>query len=506
MPWRPFRRNRPRWGVAKGAHPRFWKPDAVAAVQRDSPDPRRVCIVGAGIAGVHMAWLLRRRGFQSITVLERNDYVGGKVLTREAGGILHEMGGCYTTPAYLQVRQLLEDLDLYERVPVAGRTVVDDDGSKLPFGDWVARQFVTHLKGWRKRLPLFLVGLLVLRDIGRYNRLHRRIFGRYDGAFPPQPAARSLQELRGSFLDFLHRNRLGTLIPVMRLFQSAQGYGYLDSVPAYYGLLWNNPRTMRIVVEQLTGRARGSGADLTRAGMQNLVTVMAERAELDVRLGHEVVRIERGDQITVHTRTPDGTEAQQDYDLLFLACNARDALSWMAEPSDLEQRTFSTQQSGVMTTTLQRGRQSDRHGIDSWLDNAQTGRDHHVITQRLSRFFLDPEGYEAQSPDETDIRVTFQYGDDSAATDEQIVALYRDHYDGVGSGAAVDDHEVLARHFWRGYFPRWAESEICEGVPWQVQSLQGTHRTYWIGASACFESLRDIVNYNLLLAHCHFDA
>ncbi len=495
----------PRYGWAPDAHESRWNPDEAARRTTRQRDPRRVGIIGAGIGGVHAAWLLRRRGFSSVTVLERNDYVGGKVLTVEVGGVKHELGGCYTTPAYRQVRALLSELGLYERAGVAGRNVFTPDGTELSFGDWATREFRAQLSGVLGELPALGVGLFVLRDIWRYNRLHRSIFGRYDGTFPPRPSERGMQKLQGTFLEFLERHGLQTLIPVMRLFQSAQGYGYLEEVPAFYGLLWNNPDTMKIVIEQLTGRGRRAGADLTKAGMQSLLTEMVAKARIDVRLHQEVVRIERGAVHRVRTRDRrTGDVLEHDFDLLFVACHARTALDWFVRPTPRERELFGTQQSHQMTTTLQRGRQPSRNGIDSWLHHVTPGNDHRVMTQRLSKFFLDPEGYASQDPSEADLRVVFQYG--AAPTTEQGIAeRYDVHYGSTAFGVPVEDHQVLDRRFWEGYFPHWDDEGVQAGKPWDVLAMQGVDRTYWIGASACFESLRDIVNYNLLIVATHFD-
>lgn len=494
----------PRFGWAKSAHPPRWNPDEVARRQSRDRDDRRVIIIGAGASGVHMGWLLRRRGFHDIRIFERENYIGGKVLTLRVDGLPHEMGACYTTPAYRQVRALLSEFGLYDRAPVAGRTIIEPDGERLPFGDWVSREFAEQLTGLLGELPSLGVGLFVLRDIWKYNRLYRSIFGRFDGTFPPRPTERGLEELSGTFLEFLERNDLQTLIPVMRLFQSAQGYGHIENVSAYYGLLWNDPGTMKIVIEQLTGRGQRGGADITRGGMQRLVTEMAKRAELDVRLRTEVVSVERGNDIAVTTRDRRTGEQTHTCDLLVVAGNARSIVERFARPTPLERELFSTQVTHQMTTTLQRGRQPYRDGLDSWMHHAVPGNDHRVITQRLSSYFLDPEGLAAKRPSEPDVRVVFQYGAEPA-TEGSIVDRYDEHYRGDATGVLVQDHEVLDRRFWQ-YFPHWDEAGIRAANPWRVLDLQGQQRTYWVGASAVFESLRDIVNYNLLLAWRHFDS
>ncbi len=40
-------------------------------------------------------------------------------------------------------------------------------------------------------------------------------------------------------------NKLEPLIPALLYSQSMQGYGILDRIPAFYGLLWTTPELMR---------------------------------------------------------------------------------------------------------------------------------------------------------------------------------------------------------------------------------------------------------------------
>jgi len=495
----------PRYGWAPDAHEAFWNAAETARRTEYRRDLRRIGVVGAGVAGVHMAWLLRRRGFRNITILERNDYVGGKVLTLREGGLQHEMGACYTSPDYRQVRALLSEFGLYDRVPIAGRNVIGPDGSEQEFGDWVGQQLRNQLSGLYGEVPRLGVAVFVLRDIWRYNRIHRSISGRYEGALPPRPSQRGLQELRGTFLQFLERHELHTLVPILRLFQSAQGYGYIEEVPAFYGLLWNNPRKMKVVIEQLSGRSGRAGVDLTRAGMQSLVTEMVRRASLDVRLHTEVVRIDRGPAIRVRTRDRRTSDVlEHDFDLLFVAAPARAALDWFVRPTPRERELFGNQRSYQFTTTLQRGRQPQRRNLDSWLYRVTPEHQHEVVTQRLSRAFLDPEGLARQPPDEPDLRVVYQFGGDPI-TPEALRERYDRTFSGPPLGIAVEEHEIVDRRIWEGYFPHWDEAGILAGNPWEVLGMQGVNRTYWLGGSVCFESLRDIVDYNLLVVAQHFD-
>ena len=57
-----------------------------------------------------------------------------------------------------------------------------------------------------------------------------------------QPTDEVLNRTSGTFADFLERNNLKTLIPLIERIHTTQGYGYLDEIGTLYGLMWNTPK------------------------------------------------------------------------------------------------------------------------------------------------------------------------------------------------------------------------------------------------------------------------
>ena len=66
---------------------------------------RRICIVGAGAAGIAAAVTLRSLGYRHLTILERGERVGGKCWTIVEDGRALDLAAVYVLPNYPTVRR-----------------------------------------------------------------------------------------------------------------------------------------------------------------------------------------------------------------------------------------------------------------------------------------------------------------------------------------------------------------------------------------------------------------
>ena len=62
---------------------------------------------------------------------------------------------------------------------------------------------------------------------------------------------------KGTFMQFILRNDLTSLIPLFQASTTFQGYGHLDEVSALYGLMWNTPNFINGFKERLLRKGFG---------------------------------------------------------------------------------------------------------------------------------------------------------------------------------------------------------------------------------------------------------
>lgn len=92
-----------------------------AEAPRDAGSPERAVVVGAGIAGLAAGYRLRQAGF-SVTVLEAEDHVGGRMSTVALDGYRIDTGASLLSSAYRQMVQLIEAAGLASSVEPTSST------------------------------------------------------------------------------------------------------------------------------------------------------------------------------------------------------------------------------------------------------------------------------------------------------------------------------------------------------------------------------------------------
>lgn len=67
------------------------------------PDKKRIAVVGAGIAGLACAYVLKEKGFD-VVVYEKNPSVGGRMSSRTKDGFIFDLGADHLCDLYDRIK------------------------------------------------------------------------------------------------------------------------------------------------------------------------------------------------------------------------------------------------------------------------------------------------------------------------------------------------------------------------------------------------------------------
>lgn len=242
----------------------------------------RVCIIGGGAAGLSAGYYLKERGYQNITILEKEDRVGGKCLSLTVKGKSFDLGANYITSSYKNVMKLAR---------IFGAKMYTE--GKLRSYDNDSKTFSSLLQAVLRKTSFFKLGWLSLKFIWKRWRLNGIISTK-------NPGFKNISkhpDLCQPFENWLESNGLGELSTLFEVPISLMGYGQLKSIAAAYALTYMTvPTFLDLAVASISPKIMGYPKRFTE-GYERLWDRISW--ELDVKVGATVTKVTRGDTITV---------------------------------------------------------------------------------------------------------------------------------------------------------------------------------------------------------------
>lgn len=256
---------------------------------------KKVVVIGAGLGGMSAAIMLARRGFK-VTLLEKNQHVGGKLNQLQVTGFSFDLGPSILTlpqffrPVFEGDGKRLEDYINLQRLDPQWRNFFDDgtvldlwESAELMqaelarFGPRVYEEYAEFLDYSRRQYEIVESGYLN-EGLDTFRQF-LRFYGWRD--------ARDLDYMRSMSGSIYKRLRNRYLRDVFEYFIKYVGSSAMDS-PAFMNLMPN------IQMEYGLWYVAGGLYVLARAYRKRL-----EETGVDVRLGHEVVEVDRvGKRVT----------------------------------------------------------------------------------------------------------------------------------------------------------------------------------------------------------------
>jgi predicted NAD/FAD-binding protein len=400
-------------------------------------------VIGAGASGLAAANALRLAGYPSVTVLEREDRVGGKCETFFHEGRSYELGAGAVTGAYHRVRALMDEVGVRARLGASGAFVDLETRRESFIPDALRRLSPLSLGAAGARLALAMW------------RQRRVLSPGFAGVAP---------ELCRPFTEWASLHRLDAVPSLIEPWFTGFGYGYLDETPAAYVLKY-------------LALFRFPVGELLATGYQGLWQRVA--SSLDVRLKVQIRSITRGEGITVET-----DRERFSFDVLIVTCPPAQALE-VLDASDEERDLLSrvkVHDYHAVAATVERGPRARYGFIPRHLRRDRAG---HVVFWYRRWKDRDVVLYYCLPPPGTDI--------------ERSIEMIREDVGRMGGRVGA----IHRRRAWR-YFPHVSPGDMQSGYYERMEAMQGRRSTFFAGELLAFSTVENVVAYAEDVVGRHF--
>ncbi len=430
----------------------------------------RIGIMGGGAAGLSAAYYLQQNGYTNVTVLEKEERIGGKCHTVSIDGSPCDLGARFVTSCDLHVRELAKTL---------GHKFSDSPDAY-------------HMSSPNKKVSdlsnysFFQKGMNLARGAKLYSSL----------AFPSVGFS-GVQEqniLSGTIDQFIKTQNLPLLADCIKIASEAYGYGPMAKQATPYALKLVLPE-LQSRLSSLSALFKRAQIDTLEEGYQGLLETMA--SSLCVKTGHAVTKIlyeEKEDiQKEILVTTYDSlakTDQTFHFDKLIVAVPP-DHLQGLTELDSEEKDLFARIRYNDYHVTIFEPAKAIGHKtyINDINDKEPT-----VISQMNSKKSLC---------------TSYRYGSlDSYALGKKPFSLSMDSIhsgleSALGKYFGTKTQAIKAHKQW-DYFPHVTDKDIQEGFFERMEELQGKKNTYYVGSTLAFEWVDAVLGYSKKLVNTHF--
>lgn len=449
-----------------------------AALAAD-PKTTRVAIVGAGSSGLTSALALKLKGYAHVVVFEKEDHVGGKVLSVPHGPLRPlrndrvDVGAVVMSQDYRVIRWIADQVGMKWDADPMKRVVYQNASGELQKQGAIS-YILNRFSEW-ELLVAFLKWKAWIKIYGK--ELER-------------PGFAHLPSEMGLPMDVYAKKK--GFLPVAQIFESVLvgcGYGYYNEVPAAYYLKllpWLVPLVLNEVAGQLLP-TENSGLYYFKNGNQEVWERLAARLVrqgVDLRLNTPVTQVKReGGQVRVIT-----SQGEELFDSVILTTNPtlnRQLLDFDPQESELwsKPKSVSYWSSWAQATGL---KENEVAFYVDHLRRSSVGR----LTSYLNRW-KTPEG-------QPGLWVTYQFADQSHSP-EQLAQWAEKDLKRAGAEKAV----ILKQWNWE-YFPYVESADFISGFYRDLEATQGQGGVYFAGGLMNFETKETNARYALDLVDRFF--
>ena len=453
----------------------------------------RVCIIGAGPAGISAAMYLEKKGYTNYEIYERLNKIGGKAWSPkiEVNGEerTYETGAIMGAKTYFAVHEVeefagvthTEGPDFVDGPPMR-REYRDQKGNVIePFNPKVDFSFkklfgLIKLKKQMKKL----VELMKTKYAGYDCYGHRGVAqGKYAGL--SKEVERPLQYMEGEnpnlkdlALPFSEFCKINGVEEVQRIWigpYTSFGYGYFDEIPASYVMKYLDTTT---AIEFVALRLW-----TWKDGTQNIYVQANKKLKNPAHLNTEVVKVVRDNgKVTVTIKDEKG-EREEVFDKLIVT-TPLDKFAKFADATDGEKELFSKIIHEEYVDFIARFEEDKGPTISAYMfDNMTPETRGHTMV-----YYHRWKDLETNCPC-TVYALRNHLGDESVPYDYTIKTMVED----VESYGFPIKERLYEQESY--YCPHVSPKDFADGWYDKLEEMQGTKNTYYAGEIISFGDMED---------------
>ena len=353
-----------------------------------------------------------------------------------------------------------------------------------------------------------------LNSVVRYVKLHHSMFGKYQGELMQTPTEFVLNKTSGTFKNFLERESLQALIPYFLISHTAQGYGYIDEIAALYGLMWNTPAlVISIALRTLKIEKDPYRVYIFKNGFEHVFNTIVKEEKFDIRFNTVIQNIVRTDaDVLISYKNKNSDVLTEKCGFLIWSPPMPDLISYLSSPTKRENDLFKSLSSHGVVASVMRAKGTIRNSpIAYYRESLQNKIDGGVVadmdveatlnycetncTQNLEKYNSMSNSSRLITVFQLHRNATNSFYTNGQHAPDSSLQKAKNHYENYFNATDIEIISSVSSD----YFYRWNAYEMEKGSPWKVFEMQGSYRTWYIGASVSFESVKGVMEYNKLL-------
>ncbi len=437
----------------------------------------KIAIVGAGPAGIHMSYELKKRGFKNVVIYEKSARVGGKTYSQIRDGVNHELG---TTGFAMAKESPLERL-IFDVFPNPDKYTYKIDNMALS-----KNALIKRTKRGRVLGQIFKT-LKVLYYRQKFSRIHCDLVKKGYPFNMDKDDKDTLNLLSISMKSFLLSQNLDLIYRSLKSRFTAYGYGKMESIPAFYGLM--------LMKENYLSK---TNYRIFKKGNDFLWRETIAKFDLDVELGATISGIdyskyEQNKKVSLKIEK-NGNEKWEAFDFAILTTPYTLSQFLPCSVSSVFKDAHSIK---YIASLVEMGKRDNSESFYTGEFPAASidSYDHDVVL--AANFGKIREASTDGNKSDSKIFVCFQLNDQKESQlkqnevtqklENQIKTLF-DRKAGL--------NQVFKSHTWENYCPSFPMKSIESGVIQHIEAEQGKHGLWYTGSCMSGELVSLVLDYN----------